>query len=56
MATTEGRHSVTTHPVTTPRATMSRPVDYVWAITRISLGWIFLWAFLPVGRWAPECF
>ena len=23
-----------------------RPVDYVWAITRISIGWIFLWAFL----------
>ncbi|MEU7863992.1 hypothetical protein [Nonomuraea sp. NPDC049141] len=24
----------------------SRPVDYVWAIARISIGWIFLWAFL----------
>ncbi|MEU4330012.1 hypothetical protein [Nonomuraea dietziae] len=24
----------------------SRPVDYVWAITRISIGWVFLWAFL----------
>ncbi|MCK2217318.1 DoxX family membrane protein [Actinomadura sp. ATCC 31491] len=23
-----------------------RPVDYVWAITRIAIGWIFLWAFL----------
>jgi thiosulfate dehydrogenase [quinone] large subunit len=23
-----------------------RPVDYIWAIARISLGWIFLWAFL----------
>ncbi|MEV0593200.1 hypothetical protein [Nonomuraea cavernae] len=23
-----------------------RPVDYVWAIARISLGWVFLWAFL----------
>ncbi|MEU4702481.1 hypothetical protein [Nonomuraea dietziae] len=23
-----------------------RPVDYVWAITRISIGWVFLWAFL----------
>lgn len=22
------------------------PVDYVWAIARISIGWIFLWAFL----------
>ncbi|MCA2184546.1 hypothetical protein LDL05_05600 [Nonomuraea cavernae] len=26
--------------------TSRRPADYVWAITRISLGWIFLWAFL----------
>ncbi|MFI6483554.1 hypothetical protein ACIBH1_36880 [Nonomuraea sp. NPDC050663] len=31
---------------TTPRAAIARPVDYVWAATRISLGWIFLWAFL----------
>ncbi|MEV1249397.1 hypothetical protein ACIBO2_57850 [Nonomuraea sp. NPDC050022] len=23
-----------------------RPVDYVWAVARISIGWIFLWAFL----------
>ncbi|QYC40887.1 hypothetical protein Nocox_16370 [Nonomuraea coxensis DSM 45129] len=23
-----------------------RPVDYVWAVTRISIGWVFLWAFL----------
>ncbi|MFC5822105.1 hypothetical protein ACFPUY_44090, partial [Nonomuraea harbinensis] len=22
------------------------PVDYVWAIARISIGWVFLWAFL----------
>ncbi|GGO66772.1 hypothetical protein [Nonomuraea cavernae] len=27
-------------------STARRPADYVWAITRISLGWIFLWAFL----------
>lgn len=27
-------------------ATAHRPVDYVWAIARISIGWIFLWAFL----------
>ncbi|MEV0592824.1 hypothetical protein [Nonomuraea cavernae] len=27
-------------------STARRPVDYVWAITRISLGWVFLWAFL----------
>jgi thiosulfate dehydrogenase (quinone) large subunit len=30
---------------------------YVWAITRISLGWIFLWAFLDkafgLGRATP---
>ncbi|MBF8186160.1 DoxX family membrane protein [Nonomuraea sp. K274] len=23
-----------------------RPVDYVWAVARIALGWTFLWAFL----------
>ncbi|MEV4805330.1 hypothetical protein AB0K18_35485 [Nonomuraea sp. NPDC049421] len=23
-----------------------RPVDYVWAVARIAIGWIFLWAFL----------
>ncbi|GAA0410661.1 hypothetical protein Acor_14390 [Acrocarpospora corrugata] len=37
-----------TLPVTnalTPRTT-SRPVDHVWAVTRIAIGWIFLWAFL----------
>jgi thiosulfate dehydrogenase [quinone] large subunit len=22
------------------------PVDYVWAVARISIGWVFLWAFL----------
>ncbi|HUR09143.1 MAG TPA: hypothetical protein VM347_41845 [Nonomuraea sp.] len=26
--------------------TVRRPVDYVWAVARISIGWIFLWAFL----------
>ncbi|MEU6786806.1 hypothetical protein ABZ912_47080 [Nonomuraea angiospora] len=30
----------------TGTATTRRPVDYVWAIARISIGWIFLWAFL----------
>ena len=30
----------------TGAAQARRPVDYVWAIARISLGWIFLWAFL----------
>ncbi|MEU7893309.1 hypothetical protein AB0B45_10615 [Nonomuraea sp. NPDC049152] len=24
----------------------SRPVDYVWAIARISIGWLFLWAYV----------
>ncbi|MBE1583363.1 hypothetical protein ACFPOI_31560 [Nonomuraea angiospora] len=34
-------------PVTqTGAATARRPVGYVWAIARISIGWIFLWAFL----------
>ncbi|MDP4510511.1 DoxX family membrane protein [Nonomuraea turcica] len=23
-----------------------RPVDYIWAMARISIGWVFLWAFL----------
>ncbi|MEO3863769.1 hypothetical protein [Acrocarpospora sp. B8E8] len=48
MATTEGRRTVHT-PRTfnshTP-PTAARPVDYVWAVARISLGWVFLWAFL----------
>jgi len=30
----------------TAAVTGRRPVDYVWAITRIALGWVFLWAFL----------
>ncbi|GHE38437.1 membrane protein [Streptosporangium violaceochromogenes] len=39
------------HPAApSTRATLtgaaSRPAGYVWAIARISLGWIFLWAFL----------
>ncbi|WP_433518761.1 hypothetical protein ACQP2T_26625 [Nonomuraea sp. CA-143628] len=29
-----------------PRDSATRPVDYGWAIARISIGWIFLWAFL----------
>ncbi|MGW3352354.1 hypothetical protein ACWDA3_54465 [Nonomuraea rubra] len=28
------------------RAARRTPADYVWAIARISIGWIFLWAFL----------
>ena len=35
----------------------SRIAPYVWAITRISLGWVFLWAFLDktfgLGRGTP---
>lgn len=26
--------------------TAARGVVYVWAVTRISLGWVFLWGFL----------
>ncbi|MFF4189952.1 hypothetical protein [Nonomuraea sp. NPDC001831] len=35
-------------PVTYPgiAAAGRRPVDYVWAVARIAIGWIFLWAFL----------
>nr|WP_250572831.1 hypothetical protein [Nonomuraea sediminis] len=29
-----------------PNKSLSRPVDYVWALARISIGWVFLWAFL----------
>ncbi|SDR23902.1 thiosulfate dehydrogenase [quinone] large subunit [Thermostaphylospora chromogena] len=50
MATVHGRHKA---PVSAPppvdavtRESGTRAVDYVWAIARISLGWIFLWAFL----------
>ncbi|MEV6160209.1 hypothetical protein AB0L53_58730 [Nonomuraea sp. NPDC052129] len=41
MATTVNRPVLENGPVAA-----HRPVDYVWAITRISIGWIFLWAFL----------
>ncbi|KAB8181519.1 hypothetical protein FH608_051010 [Nonomuraea phyllanthi] len=41
MATTSSR------PVVEIGAAQARrPVDYVWAVARISIGWIFLWAFL----------
>ncbi|MEU1390068.1 hypothetical protein ABZ444_29030, partial [Nonomuraea sp. NPDC005730] len=35
-------------PVTCTSITAAgrRPVDYVWAVARIAIGWIFLWAFL----------
>ncbi|MET9338954.1 hypothetical protein [Nonomuraea sp. NPDC003804] len=29
-----------------PATPKKRPVDYVWAVARIALGWVFLWAFL----------
>ncbi|MEU4408965.1 hypothetical protein AB0F88_30995 [Streptosporangium sp. NPDC023963] len=29
-----------------PTPAVRRPADYVWAVARIGLGWIFLWAFL----------
>nr|WP_055509273.1 DoxX family membrane protein [Nonomuraea pusilla] len=41
--------ATTLHPpvLHTPAATAARhPVDYVWAVARIAIGWIFLWAFL----------
>ncbi|MFB9676280.1 hypothetical protein [Streptosporangium vulgare] len=31
---------------TDPGEAAKRPVDYVWAIARIAIGWVFLWAFL----------
>ncbi|MFI6706393.1 hypothetical protein ACIBF7_08190 [Nonomuraea sp. NPDC050478] len=34
-------------PVRETGAAQARPpVDYVWAVARISIGWVFLWAFL----------
>ncbi|MGS2644670.1 hypothetical protein [Streptosporangium sp. G12] len=47
MATTHG-HDVHTGPVTgaAPAQAVRQPVDYVWAVARISLGWVFLWAFV----------
>jgi thiosulfate dehydrogenase [quinone] large subunit len=32
--------------ITVSSPTVTRPVDYVWALARIAIGWIFLWAFL----------
>ncbi|PRY59986.1 DoxX family membrane protein [Glycomyces artemisiae] len=41
---------MTTSPATestiTPAAAAHHRVDYVWAVLRIALGWVFLWAFL----------
>ena len=41
MATTLNKPVVETGATAT-----HRPVDYVWAVARISIGWVFLWAFL----------
>ncbi|MEO3811603.1 hypothetical protein ABGB17_21625 [Sphaerisporangium sp. B11E5] len=47
MATTQGRHNVHTSPAIGSQAPApARAVDYVWAVARIALGWVFLWAFL----------
>ncbi|MER7365496.1 hypothetical protein ABT353_22580, partial [Nonomuraea wenchangensis] len=43
MTATISKHATGAH-VATERA--RRPVDYVWAAARISIGWVFLWAFL----------
>jgi thiosulfate dehydrogenase [quinone] large subunit len=51
MALTEGHHqrdaALHTPVVTRDRAQQAtRPVAYVWAVARITIGWVFLWAFL----------
>jgi thiosulfate dehydrogenase (quinone) large subunit len=43
MATTHGR-DVHIRPVM--NTTAKTAADYVWAVARISIGWVFLWAFL----------
>ncbi|WP_435881245.1 hypothetical protein [Streptosporangium subroseum] len=44
----QSSHTDPTTPVmdAAPAGSVIRPVGYVWAIARISLGWTFLWAFL----------
>jgi thiosulfate dehydrogenase [quinone] large subunit len=49
MALAEGRHQSDAIPQTPIAHTVQRetgPVDYVWALARIALGFTFLWAFL----------
>ena len=43
-ATTPAPAPAAAEPTTPVRRT--RFADYIWAVTRISLGWVFLWAFL----------
>ncbi|MFD1938217.1 MULTISPECIES: DoxX family membrane protein [Nonomuraea] len=42
MATTHNRPVMDADP----SRTVTRPLAYVWAIVRLSIGWVFLWAFL----------
>ncbi|ETK38005.1 hypothetical protein [Microbispora sp. ATCC PTA-5024] len=54
MATIDGRHERDHLDGVTPRTTVTEaaapvrttPAEYVWAVARIAIGWIFLWAFL----------
>ncbi|GGK93865.1 hypothetical protein Sme01_58440 [Sphaerisporangium melleum] len=55
MAITEGRHDVTRTRNVVPHVPDQNtghveqhrhPVDYVWAVVRLGLGWTFLWAFV----------
>ncbi|MGJ6970031.1 hypothetical protein ACSDR0_50065 [Streptosporangium sp. G11] len=48
-AQTVPAHAIPTPAIATPaveRQATRRPADYVWAIARIGLGWVFLWAFV----------
>jgi thiosulfate dehydrogenase (quinone) large subunit len=51
MTLTEGRHQTDAAPHTPvvkvehPRRE-TRPVEYVWGVARIAIGWVFLWALL----------
>ncbi|GII34470.1 hypothetical protein [Planotetraspora mira] len=51
MALTEGRHQHDAAPHTPVvkhdrGQQTTRPADYAWAVARITVGWVFLWAFL----------
>ncbi|MFC4530674.1 hypothetical protein ACFO60_07850, partial [Sphaerisporangium dianthi] len=54
MAITEGRHNVARTKDVAPSIPVQNvgqvdqrrhPVNYVWAVVRLALGWTFLWAF-----------